>query len=232
MTYLVSLLGPVCAWTMIDGNGLIYTLLAILFWGACFNIPFCKDRLLLASKLIELLAANTFITVVILFPEYCLEVIALILEDIRGLVARFDNGDTPILFAQRTAIPSRSHQRPDLYSVYLECYCHIPLLKQHDARTGHQVLFDLSRLCSIAARLSRFPWFQHYAAQVSLESCCTYCDAFRCAKCIFRFPLRTNQLQILTQFENGAHSSLLQSITFKAKMYCAVSAQYILASHQ
>lgn len=44
-----------------------------------------------------------------LLPEYCLEIIALILEDIRGLVARFENGDTPILFAQRAAIPSQSH---------------------------------------------------------------------------------------------------------------------------
>lgn len=34
---------------------------------------------------------------------------ALILEDIRGLVARFENGDTPIPFAQRAAIPSQSH---------------------------------------------------------------------------------------------------------------------------
>ena len=88
---------------------------------------------MLVSKLIELLAANTFITVVILFPENYLEVMALILEDIRGLVARFDNGDTPILFAQRAAIPSQSHQRPDLSSVYLECCCHTPLLKQHDS---------------------------------------------------------------------------------------------------
>lgn len=32
MTYLVSLLEPVCAWIMIDSNGLIYTLLAIWFW--------------------------------------------------------------------------------------------------------------------------------------------------------------------------------------------------------
>ena len=90
MTYLVSLLEPVYAWIMIDSNGSIYTLLAIWFWGVCFNIPFCKDRLLLAWKLIELLAANIFITVEILLPEYCLEIIALILEDIRGLVARFE----------------------------------------------------------------------------------------------------------------------------------------------
>ena len=69
MTYLVSLLEPVCAWIMIDSNELIYTLLAIWFWGVCFNIPFCKDRLLLTWKLIELLAANTFITVEILFPR-------------------------------------------------------------------------------------------------------------------------------------------------------------------
>ena len=61
------------------------------------------------KKQIELLAANIFITVEILLPEYCLEVIALILEDIRGLVARFENGDTPIPFAQRAAIPSQSH---------------------------------------------------------------------------------------------------------------------------
>lgn len=147
-----------------DGNGLIYTLLAILFWGVCFNLPFCKNRLLLTWTLIELLAANTFIRVEILFPEYFLEVTALILEDIRGLVARFDDGDTLKLLAQRVAIPSQSHQRPELYSVYLECYCHILWLKQHDARTGHQVLFDLSRLCSIAARLSRFHWFQYYVA--------------------------------------------------------------------
>ena len=90
----------------------------------------------------------------------------MILEDIRGLVARFDDGDTRKLLAQRVAIPSQSHQRPELYSVYLECYCHILLLKQHDARTAHQVLFDLSRLCSIAARLSRFHWFQYYVALV------------------------------------------------------------------
>lgn len=145
MTYLVSLLEPVCAWVMIDSNGLIYTLLAIWFWGVCFNIPFCKDRLLLAWKLIELLVANIFITVEILLPEYRLEVIALILEDIPGLVVRFENGDTPMLFAQRAAIPSQSHQRPDLSSVYLERCCHTPLLKQHDSHTDYQVLFDLSR---------------------------------------------------------------------------------------
>lgn len=57
----------------------------------------------------------------------------MILEDIRGLVARFDDGDTLKLLAQRVAIPSQSHQRPELYSVYLEYYCHILLLKQHDA---------------------------------------------------------------------------------------------------
>lgn len=94
---------------MIDSNGLIYTLLAIWFWGVCLNMPFCKDQLLLAWKQIELLAANIFITVEILLPEYCLEVIALILEDVRGLVAHFENGDTPIPFAQRAAIPSQSH---------------------------------------------------------------------------------------------------------------------------
>ena len=84
-------------------------------------------------RTIELQAANTFITVEILFAEHCLEAIVLILEDNCGLVARFDNGDTPILFAQRAAIPSQSHQRPDLSSVYLECCCHTPLLKQHDS---------------------------------------------------------------------------------------------------
>lgn len=130
---------------MIDSNGLIYTLLDNWFWGVCFNIPFCKDRLFLARKPIELLAANIFITVEIFLPEYCLEVIALILEDIRGLVTRFENDDTPILFAQRAATPSQSHQRPDLSSVYLECCCHTPLLKQHDSHTDYQVLFDLSR---------------------------------------------------------------------------------------
>ena len=54
-------------------------------------------------------------------------------------------------------------------------------------------------------------------SSIFLESCCTYCNTFRCAKNIFGFPLRTNQRQILTQFENAAHSSWLQSITFKAK---------------
>ena len=50
ITYLVSLLELVCAWTMIDSNRLIYALLAILFWGVCFNLSFCRDRLLLVWK--------------------------------------------------------------------------------------------------------------------------------------------------------------------------------------
>lgn len=136
----------------------------------------------------ELLAANTFIRVEILFPEYFLEVTALILEDIRGLVARFDDGDTLKLLARRVAIPSQSHQRPELYSVYLECYCHILLLKQHDARTGHQVLFDLSRLCSIAARLSRFHWFQYYVALVFWNHAAQIATPFDVLKTSSGFP--------------------------------------------
>ena len=57
-------------------------------------------------RTIELQAANTFITVEILFAEYCLEAIDLILEDNCGLVARFDDGYSPIFFAQRLAMPS------------------------------------------------------------------------------------------------------------------------------
>ena len=57
-------------------------------------------------RTIELQAANTFITVEILFAEYCLEAIVLILEDKYGLVARFDDGYSPIFFAQRLAMPS------------------------------------------------------------------------------------------------------------------------------
>lgn len=112
----------------------------------------------------------------------------MILEDIRGLVARFNDGDTLKLLAQRVAIPSQSHQRPELYSVYLECYCHILLLKQHDARTGHQVLFDLSRLCSIAARLSRFHWFQYYVALVFWNHAAHIATPFDVLKTSSGFP--------------------------------------------
>lgn len=178
---------------MIDSNGLIYTLLAIWFWGVCFNIPFCKDRLLLTWKQIELLAANIFITVEILLPEYCLEVIALILEDIRGLVACFENGDT--LYSSLNVLRFLLSLTSD--RICLLCSWNAAVILRCQSNTTHTltIKFFLTchDICSIVARLGRFPCFQYYVALVSLESCCTYCDAFRCPKNIFGFPLRTNQ---------------------------------------
>ena len=74
--------------------------------GSLFQHAVLQGPAIACLKTIELLTASTFITVEILFAEYCLEVIVLILEYIRGLAARFDNGDSPILIAQLAAMPS------------------------------------------------------------------------------------------------------------------------------
>lgn len=91
---------------MIDSNRLIYAFINHFVLRSLFQPIVLQEPAIACLKTIKLLTASTFITVEILFAEYCLEVMVLILEYIRGLATRFDNGDSPILFAQLTAMPS------------------------------------------------------------------------------------------------------------------------------